>query len=225
MNEIRSASYRISAPSTVQYQSIISRRRLVCSTMCDSFLGDAMTASCSDIEIVAKWVHGSARQVKGSGSILAQAQHCATGETPITHYGERLPGLFERKNLRRRGFDQALLVELECVGEARRHLRRPPLAVVADLQPADLNVLEQQVVGLDRWDMPARESDHDQPAAPGQRSQRCLEYVAAERIEDDIDAASLGRRPDLFAQSVAQILARQVDHHVGTECSRRPLGS
>src|SRR5215471_4772346 len=45
MNEMRSASYRISAPSTVQYQSIISRRRLVCSTMCDSFLGEAMLSS------------------------------------------------------------------------------------------------------------------------------------------------------------------------------------
>jgi hypothetical protein len=29
----------------VQYQSIISRRRLVCSTICDSFLGDAMISS------------------------------------------------------------------------------------------------------------------------------------------------------------------------------------
>src|SRR5579859_4280814 len=39
---MRSASYRISAPSTVQYHSIISRRRLVCSTICDSFDGLAI---------------------------------------------------------------------------------------------------------------------------------------------------------------------------------------
>src|SRR5215469_12480577 len=34
-----------SAPSTLQYQSIISWRRLVCSTRCESFFGDAMTSS------------------------------------------------------------------------------------------------------------------------------------------------------------------------------------
>jgi hypothetical protein len=42
---MRAASERIFAPSTMQYQSIISRRRLVCSTICDSFLGDAMISS------------------------------------------------------------------------------------------------------------------------------------------------------------------------------------
>src|SRR5215207_2884153 len=33
------------APSTVQYQSIIWSRRLVCSTRCDSFFGDGMVSS------------------------------------------------------------------------------------------------------------------------------------------------------------------------------------
>src|SRR6516164_7593746 len=136
---------------------------------------------------------------QGSGSLLAQAQHGTAGQTPIAHRGERLPGLVEREDLGWRGFDPALFVELEDFRKARRHLCGAPLAVVADLQSADLNILDQEVVGLDRRDPPGREADHHQPAAPGERAQRSVEYVAAERIEDDVGTVSLGRGPDLFA--------------------------
>src|SRR5438128_2642441 len=45
-------SYSSSAPSTVQYQSTICGRRLVCNTRCDSFFGDGMISSregCGDM--------------------------------------------------------------------------------------------------------------------------------------------------------------------------------
>src|ERR1700756_3849273 len=74
MNEMRSASYRISAPSTVQYQSIISRRRLVCSTICDSFLGDATLSSLALQYLPDRCLRNPSKSTAGCDSSLSRTR-------------------------------------------------------------------------------------------------------------------------------------------------------
>jgi hypothetical protein len=60
--------------------------------------------------------------------------------------------LLDRIDLGRQPFEPALFVERKNFGKASRHLLRHALAIVADLQTADLNVFDEQIVGLDRRD-------------------------------------------------------------------------
>src|SRR5216683_291333 len=55
-------SYKSSAPRTVQYQSTICGRRLVCSTRCDNLFGDAMISSLAQ-GIAPGSVHGNGAEV------------------------------------------------------------------------------------------------------------------------------------------------------------------
>src|SRR6266581_7864731 len=82
MKQMCSFSWRTSAPSTVQYQSIISRRRLVCSTICDSFLGDAMISSLA--------LHF--RRI-GASEIAASQQRSAA-RLPLEHRSGAAEGVF-----------------------------------------------------------------------------------------------------------------------------------
>src|SRR6266478_8423105 len=98
-----------------------------------------------------------------------------------------------------------MLIESEDLRVACGHLRRAPLAIVADLQSAHLDVLQQQVVGFEQRDATGGEADHHEPSAPGERAQRGGEYRAAERVENDVGAAPGSGGVNLLAQPVAQI--------------------
>src|SRR5438067_3355148 len=80
---------------------------------------------------------------RGYRSALAQLQYGASGDLPVAHGRECRARLLERKDCRRRRLQLSLLVKTEDLGEAGGDLLRVPLAVVADLQPADLDVLQQ----------------------------------------------------------------------------------
>jgi len=98
---------------------------------------------------------------------------------------------------------------------ALRHQLGRALAVIADLEAADFDILDQQIIGLDARDAAGGKPDHHQAAAPGERAQRRLERVAADRVEHDVDAVAVVVREHLFAQRVAQVVLRQVDDGVG----------
>src|ERR1700720_1157113 len=149
------------------------------------------------------------------GLSRAQPQHRATIDPAVLQRNQRLAGPFEGELRRLGGADFALLEQREYLAKGGRHLRWAALAVVADLQPADLDVLEQQIIRPHCRDGAGRKADHHQPTAPRKDPQGCIEHLAAERIEDNIGASAVGYIVSLLAQGVAQICTRQVDDGVG----------
>ncbi|KAG1437413.1 hypothetical protein G6F57_020257 [Rhizopus arrhizus] len=113
------------------------------------------------------------------------------------------------------GTDQSMFAHAQQPRLRQRDLLGLAVAVVAPLQTDDADVLEQQIVRLQRRDLARREADHHQPAAPGQGAQRSREDFVAQGIEHDVCASAIGCRPDLIAQAVAQVFHRQIDHVVG----------
>src|SRR5690606_21659763 len=86
-----------------------------------------------------------------------------------------------------------------------------PHAVVADLKAADLDVLEQQVVGLHGRDPAGGEADDDEAAAPGESANGGVEDVTAERVDDDVGARARRQRADLRPQALMQVGQGEVD--------------
>jgi hypothetical protein len=77
-------------------------------------------------------------------ALSIELQHGAACNAAVAHCSECLSGPTQRKGDRFSGPDPALFVEAEDLGEARGDLRRTPFAVIADLQPTDLDILQQQ---------------------------------------------------------------------------------
>src|SRR5229473_7248149 len=71
---------------------------------------------------------------------FTHVQHGAGIEAAITQCGQRFPRALDREGRRCSRLQPPLLVESENFGIARRNLRRAPLAIVADLQSAHLDV-------------------------------------------------------------------------------------
>src|SRR5215471_12359176 len=116
--------------------------------------------------------------------VLPLTQHDPPARAAVADVGERGHELGDREDRGRARLDLSGAIEREELAEAYRHLARHALAVVADLEPADFDVLHQQIVRLDDRNAPGREADHHQPAAPGDGADGGLENVAAERVEN-----------------------------------------
>src|SRR4051812_46113792 len=55
----------------------------------------------------------------------------------------------------------------------------------------DTGVCEEEPVDLDRRDLPCREADDEQPTLDREAAQAVGEAVATDRVDDDVDAATL----------------------------------
>ena len=86
-----------------------------------------------------------------------------------------------------------------------------------ELEPADLDALEQHEVERDPGDLAGRVADGDEPAAVAQRAQRRLGQIATHRIDDDVGAG--GQR---LSERGAQVAAVVVDHPGGAVLPPRP---
>ena len=72
-------------------------------------------------------------------------------------------------------------------------LRRVAVAIVAPLEPDERDVLDQQIARLDFGDAAFGEADDHEPPAPCHHAQARVEYVAADRIDHEIDPAVADR--------------------------------
>ena len=98
----------------------------------------------------------------------------------------------------------------------------------------DLDVVEQQPVDPHLGDRPAGEADDDCAPALAQRAQAVGEAIAADRVEDDVDAAAREllrlvlprpvRAHDLVGAGVARHLLLRVARHDGDRLRPQPLG-
>src|SRR5437868_13437783 len=127
-------------------------------------------------------------------SLGTQAQHGAPVDMPMPNPGPRLASPIQREEDSGRRFDEAALIETKQLGVAGLQLGRAAIAVIGDLEPADLDILQEQIVGLHRRNAAGGEADHDEPAAPSERADGRGEYVAAEGVDDDVGDASIGDR-------------------------------
>src|ERR1700730_2911319 len=103
-------------------------------------------------------------------SLHAAATRCGI-EAAITQCRQRSPRPLEWERRRGVWLQLPLLIESEDLRVACGHLRRAPLAIIADLQSTHLDVLQQQVVGFEHRDATGGETDHHQTSAPGERAQ------------------------------------------------------
>src|SRR6266508_6475430 len=142
-------------------------------------------------------------------------QHHAPACFPIPNIVHRGREFLERIDLGRQRRELARRVPGENLLEAGGQVGGPALAIVADLQPGDLDVLHHQVIDLYRRDAARGEADHHHAAAPRHRAQRRVEGVAAEHVEHDVDAALLGEREHLRAQALVEVGYAKIDHRVG----------
>src|SRR5438876_1967842 len=120
-------SYSSSAPRTVQYQSTICGRRLVCSTRCDSFFGDAMVLlpGAGDCAGIGAWERRRSQQECG------RAAPCPAG----SYRPEEQPRRGNRAEAHRTSAAALfLLVDLAQVALEAGALHRVPLAVHAGTQ-------------------------------------------------------------------------------------------
>src|SRR5262245_57422867 len=85
------------------------------------------------------------------------------------------------------------------------------LVEAAPEHAANVAALEQRQIERNAANWPRREADHEQPALPAERAKRSLGEVAADRIEDDVDALCAA---DLL-QAVFQIILRIVEENIG----------
>src|SRR5207249_4756994 len=69
----------------------------------------------------------------------------------------------------------------------------------------DLQPLDQQVVGARLRRTAAEKPEHQDPAAPGEATQRLVEYIGADRVVNDVDAAVARQLLDLVAQPFAVV--------------------
>ena len=90
-----------------------------------------------------------AMQAFGSGSKNDLAAHRAVADLP-----QSLGAALQRIARHHIGRELLRRVESEQLAKASADLFRPLILVVADLQAADLDILEQQVIRLDRRDLP-----------------------------------------------------------------------
>jgi len=109
---------------------------------------------------------------------------------------------FDRHDRGRQRLDLGRLVQREQfrVTSRRQFGRLRP--IVADLYAAYRDVLDQKVIDLNCWNSARGEADHDETAAPGQCTDRRLEEVAAEHVENNVGAAPVVRGVDLLAQVI-----------------------
>lgn len=89
---------------------------------------------------------------------------------------------------------------------------------LANVDSDQARAFEQWQVGAQRGD-PSRKADDQMPPVPRQRPERWLGRLAADRIEDDIDALAAVRRLDLIAPVVATRIDDRIGAARGRECA------
>ncbi len=124
-------------------------------------------------------------------NLLADGErHLALGAA-LVDLGERASDVVERVARADRRGERAGLEEREDrlpLGAQVARVGRPEGAP-ADADDAD--VVEEQPVDLDLGDLPGGEADDEQAALRGEAAQAVGEAVAADRVDDDVDAAAL----------------------------------
>src|SRR5207237_6693154 len=100
------------------------------------------------------------------------------------------------------------------IAEASDALREQFRLAAREVAPEDADdrtPLEQREVQRNSRNLARRESDDEEPPAPGQRPERRLGVGTAYGIVDDVDALARGQVGDAFAQ----VFVRVVDRRVG----------
>src|SRR6185437_8531080 len=88
----------------------------------------------------------------------------------------------------------------EDVVEAFPDKRGHPLAIIADLQTARFDVLEKEIIGFQCGNPARGKSNHNDPAAPGERAHCGIEDVTAQCLDYDIDSLIVVSCINLLAQ-------------------------
>src|SRR3974377_59975 len=86
---------------------------------------------------------------------------------------------------------------------------RRAVTVVRPLQSADLDVFEQQIIGLNDGDVAGGKADDDHAPAPAASARRARIGRAADRIDDDVGAMPARELANEIAQAVMDITAAQ----------------
>ncbi|SPA38403.1 hypothetical protein CBM2623_U20027 [Cupriavidus taiwanensis] len=156
-----------------------------------------------------------------------QCQHILAGYLSRGQPRQRFTGTGEGQGAGDLRLERTLLIQPEDFLLHGQHLFRLAIAIVAPLQAADGDVLDQQIIGLDLWNAACREADDHGAPAPGDRTQRGIEDIAAEHVEHHIGAVARGGIAHLVAQRFAQVGGGKIDYRVSAQlpCRLRVFGA
>ena len=120
----------------------------------------------------------------------------------------------------------AALAHRHHLGHRAFHQIGPVAEMEVERDPHHRQIADVEIPRLGLRDAPGGEADREDAPENASAPDRGIEEIAADRVEDDVDAAIVGHRVDLLAQGVADIAARQIDDAVGAMRldQRHPLG-